>query len=54
MQADGFIARRYNMGSVLGSVLDPAADKTLMTTLVITLSMKGLLPRPFLFAFLES
>lgn len=33
------------MGSVLGSILDPAADKFLMTTMVVTLAMKGLLPR---------
>jgi phosphatidylglycerophosphate synthase len=32
------------MRSVLGTILDPAADKTLMTTLVVTLAMKGLLP----------
>jgi len=41
---DGFLARRYNMKSVLGTILDPAADKTLMTTLTITLAVKGLLP----------
>ncbi|KAF9515241.1 hypothetical protein BS47DRAFT_1372070 [Hydnum rufescens UP504] len=43
---DGFIARRYNMRSVLGTILDPAADKALMTTLTITLAMKGMLPIP--------
>jgi len=32
------------MGSVLGTILDPAADKALMTTMAVTLSMKGLLP----------
>ena len=32
------------MESVLGTILDPAADKALMTTLTITLAMKGLLP----------
>jgi cardiolipin synthase len=32
------------MHSVLGTILDPAADKTLMTTLTVTLAMKGLLP----------
>ncbi|KAF8645070.1 hypothetical protein AX16_008128 [Volvariella volvacea WC 439] len=34
------------MQSVLGTILDPAADKLLMTTLTITLSMKGLIPIP--------
>ncbi|EPQ56283.1 hypothetical protein GLOTRDRAFT_74874 [Gloeophyllum trabeum ATCC 11539] len=43
---DGFLARRYNMRSVLGTILDPAADKTLMTTLTITLAVKGMLPVP--------
>ena len=44
MQLDGWIARRFNMRSVFGTILDPAADKTLMTTLVVTLAYKGLLP----------
>ncbi|GJE98541.1 CDP-diacylglycerol--glycerol-3-phosphate 3-phosphatidyltransferase [Phanerochaete sordida] len=43
---DGWMARRYNMRSVLGTILDPAADKTLMTTLTVTLAMKSLLPVP--------
>ncbi|GAA5942345.1 hypothetical protein JCM10213_004145 [Rhodosporidiobolus nylandii] len=43
---DGYLARRFNMGTVLGSILDPAADKLLMTTLVVTLAMKGMLPIP--------
>lgn len=38
------MARRYNMRSVLGTILDPAADKTLMTTLTVTLAMKSLIP----------
>ncbi|KAG0709449.1 CDP-alcohol phosphatidyltransferase-domain-containing protein [Suillus ampliporus] len=42
--ADGYLARRFSMQSVLGTILDPAADKTLMTTLTVTLAMKGLLP----------
>lgn len=32
------------MGSVLGTILDPAADKMLMTTLVVTLAVKDLIP----------
>ncbi|RSH87960.1 uncharacterized protein EHS24_000483 [Apiotrichum porosum] len=43
---DGYLARKWNQKSVLGSVLDPMADKTLMTTLVVTLTYKGLLPLP--------
>lgn len=44
---DGYLARRFQMQSVLGTILDPAADKILMTTLVITLTAKGLIPRMF-------
>ncbi|KAF5351347.1 hypothetical protein D9758_008043 [Tetrapyrgos nigripes] len=44
--ADGWLARRFNMGSVVGTILDPAADKALMTTLTVTLAMKGMLPVP--------
>ncbi|KZT69317.1 CDP-diacylglycerol--glycerol-3-phosphate 3-phosphatidyltransferase [Daedalea quercina L-15889] len=43
---DGYIARRYKMTSVLGTILDPAADKTLMTTLTLTLAFKGMIPVP--------
>ncbi|TNY19589.1 phosphatidyl synthase [Rhodotorula diobovata] len=43
---DGWLARRFNMGSVLGSILDPAADKLLMTTMVVTLAMRDMLPLP--------
>ncbi|KAJ3553174.1 hypothetical protein NM688_g3756 [Phlebia brevispora] len=38
--------RLYDMRSVLGTILDPAADKTLMTTLTVTLAMKSLIPLP--------
>jgi len=34
------------MTSILGTVLDPAADKALVGTLVVTLTMQGLLPFP--------
>lgn len=40
---DGYLARRFKMQSVLGTILDPAADKALMTTLTVTLGMKGLI-----------
>jgi cardiolipin synthase len=45
LKADGYLARRYNSQTVLGTILDPAADKALVTTLAVTLTMKGLLPR---------
>ncbi|KAK4687667.1 cardiolipin synthase (CMP-forming), partial [Tremellales sp. Uapishka_1] len=43
---DGYLARRWNQQTVIGSILDPMADKTLMTTLVATLAWSGLLPIP--------
>ncbi|KAH9973676.1 CDP-alcohol phosphatidyltransferase-domain-containing protein [Lactifluus volemus] len=43
---DGFLARKYRMTSILGTILDPAADKALVGTLVVTLTMQGLLPFP--------
>jgi len=33
------------MTSVIGTILDPAADKALVGTLVVALTMQGLLPR---------
>lgn len=43
---DGYIARRWKQQSVLGTILDPAADKALVTTLTVTLAMSHLLPVP--------
>ncbi|KAJ3211673.1 hypothetical protein HDU67_004352 [Dinochytrium kinnereticum] len=47
---DGWLARRLNQKSFLGSALDPAADKVLMTVLVIALSQAGLLSKSHLIA----
>ena len=44
---DGFIARKYNMKTTLGTVMDPAADKVLMTIMTITFAMKNLLPSKY-------
>lgn len=41
---DGYIARRFNLKSVLGSVLDPAADKFLMTVCTVALSVQHIMP----------
>jgi len=38
---DGFIARRFNQGSELGAILDPAADKLLMTTAFVLMALPG-------------
>jgi cardiolipin synthase len=43
---DGWIARKYQMKTALGSLLDPAADKILMTTLAVSLAQAGSLPVP--------
>jgi len=42
---DGWIARKYNLQTVVGSVIDPMADKFLMAVLVGCLAIKGALPR---------
>ncbi|HMQ03785.1 MAG TPA: CDP-alcohol phosphatidyltransferase family protein [Pyrinomonadaceae bacterium] len=50
---DGFIARRFKQESELGTVIDPIADKLLMTTAFIILTMPNVmqpakhLPVPF-------
>lgn len=50
---DGFIARRFKQESELGTIIDPIADKLLMTTAFIILTMPNVmqparhLPIPF-------
>jgi cardiolipin synthase len=41
---DGLLARRYGHETVLGSFLDPVADKLLMTVSFISLAVIGLVP----------
>ena len=41
---DGFIARRFNMRSEFGAYLDALADKALLVSIYITLSVTGVLP----------
>ncbi|KAI9277041.1 CDP-alcohol phosphatidyltransferase-domain-containing protein [Phascolomyces articulosus] len=43
---DGYIARKYNLKTVVGSIIDPAADKALMTVMTVTLAAEGVLPMP--------
>ena len=38
---DGYVARRYNQRSALGVILDPIADKGLLLSGIITLSISG-------------
>jgi len=42
--ADGFLARRFGMGSALGAKLDPIADKFLAGTVFLALAFNGALP----------
>ena len=37
---DGFLARKYNLESTIGAVLDPIADKILVTFLILALSIE--------------
>ncbi len=41
---DGFIARFYRQQTLLGSYLDPLADKMLLTAAYVTLAIPGLSP----------
>lgn len=41
---DGYIARRYNLQTVVGTIIDPAADKLLMTISVVCLALNGSMP----------
>lgn len=41
---DGFLAKRYNWQSRLGGLLDPLADKLLLVSVFVSLSMTGLVP----------
>ncbi|KAK7615983.1 CDP-alcohol phosphatidyltransferase-domain-containing protein [Phyllosticta citricarpa] len=43
---DGWIARRWQLQTVVGSVVDPMADKLLMAVTVACLAAKGALPGP--------
>ena len=38
---DGYVARRYNQRSALGAILDPLADKGLLLSGIITLSISN-------------
>ncbi|KAK5198642.1 hypothetical protein LTR92_001113 [Exophiala xenobiotica] len=41
---DGYLARRFNSTTVVGTVIDPMADKALMTITVVCLTVNGTLP----------
>jgi cardiolipin synthase (CMP-forming) len=41
---DGFLAKRFNMTSELGALLDPLADKALLVSIYIALGIWGAMP----------
>ena len=43
---DGLFARRFDQRSQLGTVLDPIADKLMLTTAFVVLSMRSIYPQP--------
>lgn len=42
---DGFLAKRFNLRSELGALLDPLADKALLVSIFVTLGIWGAIPR---------
>ena len=42
---DGFLAKRFNMASELGALLDPLADKALLVSIYLSLGIRGDIPR---------
>ncbi len=43
---DGLLARKFNQKSQLGTILDPIADKLLLVTAFIVLSLPNIYPQP--------
>jgi cardiolipin synthase (CMP-forming) len=43
---DGLLARRFDQRSQLGTILDPIADKMMMVTSFVVLSMRSVFPQP--------
>jgi len=42
---DGFLAKRFNMTSEIGALLDPLADKALLVSIYVALGIWGAMPR---------
>ena len=49
---DGFIARRFNQVTRLGTLLDPASDRLFIAASVIGLTVREMIPLPLLVAVL--
>jgi cardiolipin synthase len=44
--ADGYIARKYNLITEVGKMLDPLADKCMVITVILSLAIKDIIPWP--------
>ncbi|MBB5051331.1 cardiolipin synthase [Afipia massiliensis] len=42
---DGFLAKRFNMRTEIGALLDPVADKALLVSIYVALGISGDIPR---------
>ena len=42
--ADGYIARKYNLVTDFGKLMDPLADKLMVTSMMASLAIKGIAP----------
>lgn len=42
---DGFLAKRFNMTTDIGALLDPVADKALLVSIYVALGISGDIPR---------
>ncbi|SHJ33097.1 CDP-diacylglycerol--glycerol-3-phosphate 3-phosphatidyltransferase [Parasporobacterium paucivorans] len=49
---DGYLARKYNVVSIVGIVLDPLADKLMLLTALLCFVYKGIIPLPALIIML--
>ena len=46
--ADGYIARKYNLITDFGKLMDPLADKLMVISMMLSLAIKGIAPWPAL------
>ena len=47
---DGYIARKYNMTTKLGQLMDPLADKLMQITVIVSMVAAGIIPLWFVIA----
>ena len=49
---DGYIAKNYNQATVLGSCLDPIADKFIIASMSLGLALKDMIPLPLIAVYI--